>query len=44
MVTQYPPWLFSQLLAVEDDEISQTGISITQLRDIYINTFVHNKK
>ena len=44
MVTQYPPWLFSQLLAVEDDEISQTEISITQLRDIYINTFVHNKK
>ena len=44
MVTKYPPGLFSQLLAVEDGEMSQTGISITQLRDIYFNRFVHNKK
>ena len=35
MVTKYPPVLFSQLLAVEDGEMSQTGISIIQLRDIY---------
>ena len=44
MVTKYPPGLFSQLLAVEDGEMSQTGISITQLRDIYFNRFFHNKK
>ena len=44
MVTKYPPGLISQLLAVEDGEMSQTGISITQLRDIYFNRFVHNKK
>ena len=44
MVTKYPPRLFSQWLAVEDDEMSQTGISITQLRDIYFNRFVHIKK
>ena len=43
MVTKYPPWLFSQLLAVEDGEMSQTGISITQLRDIHFNKFVHNE-
>ena len=44
MVTKYPPGLFSQLFAVEDGEMSQTGISITQLRDIYLNRFVHTKK
>ena len=44
MVTKYPPGLFSQLLAVEDGEMSQTGIFITQLRNIYFNGFVHNKK
>ena len=44
MVTKYSPGLFSQLLAVEDGEMSQTRISITQLRDIYFNRFVHNKK
>ena len=31
MVTKYPPGLFSQLLAVEDGKMSQTGIFITQL-------------
>ena len=35
IVTKYPPGLFSKMLAVEDDEISQIGIPIT-LR--------HNKK
>ena len=35
MVTKYPPGLFSKMLAVEDDEISQIGIPITLL---------HNKK
>ena len=44
MYAKYPLGLFSQLLAVEDGEMSQTGISITQLRDIYFNRFVHNKK
>ena len=44
MVTKYSSRLFSQLLDVEDGEMSQTGISITQLRDIYFNKFVHNKK
>ena len=46
MVTKYPPGLFAQLLAVEDGEMSQTRISITQLRDINFNRFVHdsNKK
>ena len=44
MVTKYPPGLSSQLFAVEDGEMSQTGISITQLRDIYLNRFVHTKK
>ena len=44
MVIKYPSRLFSQLLAVVDGEMSQTGISITQLRDIYVNRFVHNKK
>ena len=44
MVTKYPPGLFSQLLAVEDVDLSRTGISITQLQDIYFNRFVHNKK
>ena len=34
--------LFGQLLAVEDGEMSQTGIFITQLWDIYFNRFVHN--
>ena len=44
MITKYPPGgLLSQLLAVEDGEMSQTGISITQLRDIYFNRFVNNK-
>ena len=43
MVTKYPPGLFSHLLAVEDGEMYQIGISITQLRDIYLNRFVHNK-
>ena len=44
MVTKYPPGLSSQLLAVEDGEMSQTGIFVTQLQDIYFNRFVHNKK
>ena len=44
MVTKYPPGLFSQLLAVEDGEMSQTGIFIAQLQDIYFNRFVHNKE
>ena len=44
MVTKYPPGLFSQLLAVEDGEMSQTGIPITQLWNIYFNRFVHNNK
>ena len=44
MVTKYPPGLFSQKLAVEDGEISQIGISIIQLRDIYLNRVRHNKK
>ena len=36
-------WLQSTLLlAVEDGEMSQTGISITQLRGIYLNRSVHN--
>ena len=44
MATKYPSGLFSQMSAVEDGEMSQTGISITQLRDIYFIRFVHNKK
>ena len=44
MVTKYTPLLFLQLLAVEDGEMSQTEISITQLRDNNFNRFVHNKK
>ena len=44
MVTKYPPGLFAQLLAVEDGEMSQTGISLTQLQNIYFNRFLHNNK
>ena len=31
------------MLAVEDDEISQIGIPITQLWDVYLNRVLHNK-
>ena len=44
MFTKYRPGLFTQMLAVEDGEMSQIWISITQLRDIYLNRVVHNKK
>ena len=42
MVTKYSPGLFAQLLADEDGEMPQTGIFITQLRDIYVNMFAQN--
>ena len=32
------------MLAVEDDEISQIGISITQLWGVYLNRVLHNKQ
>ena len=32
------------MLAVEDDEISQIGIPITQLWGVYLNRVLHNKK
>ena len=41
---KHHPGLFSQLLAVQDGELSQTGIYITQLWEIYFNRFVHNNK
>ena len=44
MATKHHPGLFSQLLAVQDGEMSQKGIYITQLWNIYFNRFVHNKK
>ena len=44
MITKYAPKSFLQMLAVVDGEMSQTGIYITQLRDIYINRVLHNKK
>ena len=44
MVTKHLPGLPSQLLAVEDGEMSQTGISITQLREIYFKRFFNNNK
>ena len=44
MVKKYPPGLFSKMLAVEDDEMSQIGIPITQLWDVYLNRVLHNKK
>ena len=44
MVTKYPPGLFSKILAVEDDEMSQIGIPVTQLWDVYLNRVLHNKK
>ena len=44
MVKKYPPGLFSKMLAVEDDEMSQIGILITQLWDVYLNRVLHNKK
>ena len=43
MVTKYPPGLFSKILAVEDDEMSQIGIPVTQLWDVYLNRVLHNK-
>ena len=33
MVTKYPPGLFSKMLAVKDDEMSQIGIPITLLHN-----------
>ena len=35
MVAKYPPGLFSKMLAVEDNELSQIGIP---------TTILHNKK
>ena len=43
-VYKIPPGLFSQMLALEHSEMSQIGLSITQLRDIYLNRIIHNKK
>ena len=42
MITEYSPGLLSQMLAVEEGDMSQIGTSITQLRDIYLNKVVHN--
>ena len=44
MAIKYPPGLFSKMLAVEDDGMSQVGIPITQLWDVYLNRVLHNKK
>ena len=33
-----------KMVAVEDDEMSQIGIPITQLWDVYINKVLHNEK
>ena len=44
MVTKYLPWLLSPILALVDGEMSQIELSITQLRDIYVNMVIHNKK
>ena len=34
---------FQTMLVVEDDEMSQIGITITQLWDVNINRVLHNK-
>ena len=44
MVTKYPPGLFSKMLAVENDEMSQIRIPITHLWGVYLNRVLHNKK
>ena len=44
MFTKYPPGLFKKMLAVEDDEMSQIRIPITQLWDVHLNRVLHNKK
>ena len=44
MFAKYPPGLFSQMLVLEDGEMSQIGLPITQLRGIYINSVIYNKK
>ena len=44
MFTKYPSWLFLQMLALEDGEMYQIELPITQLRGIYINSVVHNKQ
>ena len=44
MVTKYPPGLFKKILVVEYDEMSQIGIPITQLWDVYLNRVLLNKK
>ena len=44
MVTKYPRGLFSQMLAVEDGEMSQIGISIIQLWDILFSYCPQQKK
>ena len=36
--------IFRMSLFHKDGELSQTGISISQLREIYFTRFVHNKK
>ena len=42
---KYPTGLFFlNMLAVEDDEMSQIGIPITQLWYVYINKVLHNEK
>ena len=43
MVTKYPSVLFSNMLAVEDNEMSHIRNPITQLRDVYIKWVLHNK-
>ena len=35
---------FQSILAVEDYEMSQIGIPITQLWDVYLHRVLHNKK
>ena len=44
MVTEYHSVLFLKILAVKDNEMSQIGIPITQLWDVYIKRVLHNKK
>ena len=43
IITKYITGLFSQLFAVEENEISKWGISISQLWDIYIKRSVRSK-
>ena len=44
MVTKFPAGLLKKMLAVEDDEMSQIGIPITELWDVYLNRVLQNRK